>query len=210
MVKLRSPMLSTAASGTLAGRLTFGKLRGTSYARNKPTPKQPNSLLQLATRAMFQFLTANWHNLTAAQQATWSDAFPSTDISNYNAFIKYNLERWRSFHGPTKAYPETLDGTPPTIGGAGAVGGVRHIDHAVMPAINPGDNWGFLILRRLDTQPPAQLQYCKHLILAEEAKLHHWTETPLPAGTHKMLDIPFLSEGSIRLDKASAPTATVT
>ena len=105
MVKLNGPMMSMDASGTIGDTITFSKWKGRSYARQRVIPSNPQTGPQTGIRAMMKFLSQQWKGLTAPNKATWVITAAQTAISPFNAYCAFNVNRWRSFKGPSKETP---------------------------------------------------------------------------------------------------------
>lgn len=101
MVKLKGPGQATGASGTLADTLVFSNWKGTPYLKTHTKPKQPRSHNQIAMRAILRFLSEQWKNVPAIEQAKWQTLARRTTISPFNAYQQLNLSRWRSQRSPT-------------------------------------------------------------------------------------------------------------
>ena len=95
MPRLTGPLHSDAASGTLAGQLTFQRHRGSTIVRIKPTPRQPNSTAQNAIRATTKALMRIWQTLTPDQRYQWAALAAQTNIATNNAFFSTNWQRHR-------------------------------------------------------------------------------------------------------------------
>ncbi len=107
MVKLRGPMESLAAHGTLGNILNFSSKHGRAYARKKPKPTNNHQVTQLGLRAAVTFLTKQWQTLSPDEQATWSPLATSFNLPPYNAYLKENLTRAADNLSPTREYPAT-------------------------------------------------------------------------------------------------------
>jgi len=105
MVKLRGPMFSLGASGTLADAVTFSINKGRPYARERVIPSNPKSGAQAGRRAMFTFLTQAWAALSDADKATWQDLADELVSAPFNAYMKTNMERWHNFLTPSHDAP---------------------------------------------------------------------------------------------------------
>jgi hypothetical protein len=110
MVKLKGPGLAQAAAGGLGETLIFAQSKGRAYAKKWHRPANPNTADQKAIRAITRFCSTTWATLSDADKATWEQQAAKTNIPPYNAFIAYNLERWRQFRGPTPNWPPTEAG----------------------------------------------------------------------------------------------------
>lgn len=150
MVRVQAPALSLEASGSLAGAIVFSKWKGRPYVRELVKPANPKSGGQVGVRSMMSWLTKQWDGIDAADKATWEDRADAKVISNFNAYVGYNLFRWRDFLAPTKHDPETDADTAPSPGAGSATAGVRSI--TVAQAITAAaDGWGIAFFRALTT-----------------------------------------------------------
>jgi len=102
MVKIKGPMMSLDASGTLGDAVTFSKWKGRAYVRERVIPSNPKSGAQVGRRAMFIFLTQQWTNLSAANKATWQELADQLVASPFSAYVSANMENWHNFLTPMK------------------------------------------------------------------------------------------------------------
>lgn len=132
MVKLSGPAMSFDASGKLAGAIVFSKWKGRNYARVLVTPSNPQSGPQTGIRSMMKFLSQHWSSMSAAEQADWLTRATATTISNFNAFISYNLLRWRSYLNPSVLDPADETGTAPGSPTTTPTGGIRQVSLSIV------------------------------------------------------------------------------
>lgn len=106
MSKLKAPLLSLEAHGTLADNLTFQKRSGSKFVRRKPTPTDPKSTAQLAQRDAYQRAASSWNDLTDAQKAAWNMRARPLRITGFNLYMRYLLKlinnlsnRWAFMEG---------------------------------------------------------------------------------------------------------------
>lgn len=196
MVKLKGPGLSTAAAGTIGDIMTYSSTKGRAYVKKRPTPTQPRSGLQVSMRAMMTFLTKQWKQLTANQQATWKDIYSDTQPNTYNSYLRYNLERWRRRAAPSKAYPATEENVSAEFPAITATGGVRHCVIDVQATMDAHDNWSFLIFHATDDVPTHTVENLITVIRVEDTDHHYWTHSPLAAGTHYYMAVPVADDGN--------------
>ena len=71
MAKLKSPLMSFSASGSLADTLTFLNIRGGSYVKSKQGPIGATSPAQLIQRAKFKAACVYSHLLTDEEKLYW-------------------------------------------------------------------------------------------------------------------------------------------
>ena len=146
MVKLKAPMFSLDASGKLANAIVFSRWKGRHYARSLVTPSNPQSGPQTGMRAMLKFLSQEWDGLATADKSTWLEAAAADSISTFNAYMSYDLKRWRDFNTPTQASPPALVSTTPDGATGVATPDIRSITLAITHGTNLAD-WGFAIFR---------------------------------------------------------------
>lgn len=152
MVKTRGPLLSLAAGGSLGKTVTSSQWKGRSYLKKLAAPTDPRSGLQIGTRTMFAFISKQWDWLNAAAKATWEAAATLEDISPFNAYLGYNLDRWGRYVAPSWKYPATEDGSFST--GYGLTGTQEgRLIHLTFTHSPPANMWGVWIVATLT--PPA-------------------------------------------------------
>ena len=111
MVKLKGPLLSLEASGTIADTLTIQEWKGRTYMRKKPQPADAKSGKQIGMRAMFSYLTKHWDSISSIDKATWNTRAASKNILPFNAYLNENLLRWVTGKHPGEAFPIGETGT---------------------------------------------------------------------------------------------------
>jgi len=84
-------MLGLSASGSLGDAITFQKRPGTNYVRKKPVPVQPNSLLQMYHRWLYQDYCFLWSDLSQADKQAWIDLARGTRLSGFQLYMKTKL-----------------------------------------------------------------------------------------------------------------------
>lgn len=181
MVKVAAPCLSLAASGSIAGAMTFGTWKGRPYVRQLVKPSNPRSGGQVGVRSMLKFLSQDWTNLTAAAKATWEDLADDKVISPFNAYIGFNQARFRNFNAPSKE-PSALEVQPlGTIANEAATAGIRQI-LIEFDLTASGNNWGCLVFRQTTTPVVTAWTNLVHIVKAASIASFTWIDTPLAAG----------------------------
>ena len=183
MVKLKGPMSSAEASGSLGQAATFSSWKGRAYARAKVVPTNPKSDAQTSVRAMLGFLSQQWAALSVANKATWDEAAALSEVAPYSAYLSHNLDRWRQFHAPGKVWPVLEAGTLPTSFGYTASGKKAHI-HFSFTWSPRADGWAVLLFHSLATgfTPSRANLLHVHLITTDWNDKWEWHTTQL--GTH--------------------------
>lgn len=194
MVKLAAPVLSLDASGKLGGAIVFSKWKGRNYARALVTPANPKSGPQVGMRAMLTFLSQIWDGLTDANKSTWLDAAGKDAISSFNAFVRFNLRRWRDFNTPTKEDPPAEVSTAPSAATGVATPDIRSITLAITHGTNPPD-WGYAIFRDLTTSFNLAFSNCIAVVPCDGSGDAEYIDSPLAADTYYYNYVGFMADG---------------
>lgn len=109
MVKLKGPIQSLEASGSIGSTLIVQQNKGRTYMRKLTAPAQPRSAPQLGNRAMFRHLTTHWGDLSTPNRATWDDLGNNLGITPFDAYLRENLRRWGRGKDPGNVYPVIED-----------------------------------------------------------------------------------------------------
>lgn len=91
MPKLKAPLLSLGAHGTLADTLTFQKRAGGTMARQKPTPTYRRTLPQAYQRWLYEDYVAYWNDQSAATKQTWETNARPYHMTGFAYWMKYHL-----------------------------------------------------------------------------------------------------------------------
>jgi len=195
MATVKGPLFSLDASGSIGGSVVFSKWKGRNYVRRHAVPANPNSALQVGTRAMLRFLSQEWDGLSDAAKLTWATPAEPDNISAFNAFIRYNMSRWALFKPPTIEYPATEGNTPGTIGTPVCTAQVKSVlTGFTVSALD--DNWGCAIFRKVDSAPGETRAECVRVIPAASAAAFTWTDIDVTVGTDYYYDAtPFADDG---------------
>jgi len=144
VVKVAGPLFSMDASGTIGNAVTFSKWKGRPYARQRVIPSNPQTGPQVGIRAMMKFLAQEWKGLGAPAKASWVIRAAQTAISPFNAYCAYNINRWRSFKGPTQDDPAAESATTPAAPTTTPTGGIRQVQLSIADGAQLPD-WGWLV-----------------------------------------------------------------
>lgn len=200
MVKVQGPALSLAASGKLAGAMVFSSWKGRPYVRELVKPANPRSGGQVGIRAMMKFLSQQWKSIVSVDQATWLTRAGQTVISAFNAYVGYNVARWRDFVGPSQVDPATALATNAVIGAATATPGVRSMTLTI-PITTANDGWGVAVFR----SPTAAFDTTFDKLIAcgavDGVNDIVLIDSPLAPGTYYYDVRPFTTEGLLGAEK---------
>lgn len=194
MVKLNGPLFSMDARGKLADSLVFSIWKGRNYARALVTPSNPQSGPQTGLRSMLKFLSQEWTNLDTAEKADWLTRAQATVISNFNAYVSYNMLRWRSYLNPSKLTPAAETGTAPDAPTTTPTGGIRQISLSIADGANAPD-WGYVIHRSATTAFTPAFSNVIAVVQWNSGGTTTYVDTPLVAATYYYRIYGFLDTG---------------
>lgn len=144
MAKVTGPLMSLEASGSIASTIVFSRWKGRPYVRQLVKPSNPKTPAQTAFRAMFGFLSSQWKMIDPASYGNWSALAAQGNYSQFNAYTKYNQDRWTQTLTPTEdptATPSTVD----VVTSYTATGGVKQGELSIVIANVHAANWGVII-----------------------------------------------------------------
>ncbi len=183
MVKLTGPGLAHQATGSIAGELTFSTWKGKPYLKKHRRPKQPRTTAQRSMRAMLSFLSDQWSVISAADKATWEPLAERTNVSPFNAYQAYNLDRNRNLRRPSQMYPASEIGSSGAFGTYTATGGVRMLTLELV-VNNPQDAWGAIYSHVSGSGVQPLWSDLIKLLPIPSIATYTWVWRPIPAGTY--------------------------
>lgn len=183
MARTTGPAMSLSASGSLGGALVFSNWKGRPYVRTLVTPSNPRSALQVGIRAMMQFLSQHWDSLTVGNKATWSDPAENKNVSTFNAFIGYNMARWRDGFGPTDEWPAARIISPINIVTLAPTVQERSVTLDVAWSSN-ADTIGCVIYRSSTASFTPGWNNARHIIPNYHPTDIAWVDSPLQPGAY--------------------------
>lgn len=210
MAGVKGPLFSLDASGTIGDAIVFAKWKGRNYVRRHAIPSNPKSVGQVSVRSVLKFLTQYWASLTDAEQADWDTRAAATDISPFNAFVGYNMERWGRYAFPSKLDPATAVATAGTILAPTATAGSRSVLLAI-PISVVEDNWGVIIHSDLETGFTPSRNTARQVVPAESVATFNWLDFPLTVGVEVFYRFESFSDDGVNDllvgEQSATPTA---
>ncbi len=181
MAGVKGPLFSLDASGTVGDAIVYSKWKGRNYVRRHAIPANPKSVSQVSVRAMMRYLAQQWAGLSDGQQTDWETRAAATNISEFNAFTAYNMDRWGRFLCPSKLDPATHGGTPAITDTPTCVAGVRSIAVG-FDVSTANDGWGALLFRGLTDYPTPARNTLLRVVPAEGAATYAFLDTDVTVG----------------------------
>ena len=95
MAKVKGPLLSLSASGSIADSMTFGKWKGVNTCRIKSVPTNPNTAGQQAQRTTFQNAVNSWKAQDQATQDSWTSRARAMglNMSGFNLYVREYIKQ---------------------------------------------------------------------------------------------------------------------
>lgn len=91
MAKVKGPLFSVTAWGTLGNCLTYQRRRGGPVVYPRTVPKIPLTDPQLAQRASVAAAVSSWGALPGASKVWWQQKAVGMAVSGYHLYIKNYL-----------------------------------------------------------------------------------------------------------------------
>ena len=206
MVKLLGPACSLNAAGSIADSVVFSSWKGRTYIRKHVKPSNPKSAAQTGFRAAFSYLSKQWQNLSAANQATYDALAAELNVSPFNAYLSFNQSRWRRFAAPSKETPATEIGTLPVAVNTSATWIQSQVEFK-WQVIAAQDAWGIAIFRDTATPVVTAPSNLVHIALAGAPGFHTWLDDP-PAVTTYYYNSRFFTDDGVLGPEENEQTAT--
>jgi hypothetical protein len=201
MAKLSGPCFSLDASGKLGDTVVFSKWKGRNYARQWLIPANPKSPGQTGIRAMFSMLSQAWYALSSLIKATWDELAAAGNYSAFNAYMRENMLRWRTFTPPTQSYPAAEAHSGTTVATLVTTGGESKVD--VSGTLTSGTNQWAVIIFRDDAEITTPMWDNVVAVLpVDGGTTFQWVDSPLDPGTYHYRAASITDDGVIGTVKA--------
>ena len=105
MAKLKGPLLSVSASGSIGTGLTYSSRRSGAQVRFQRKQKDVDTPARTAHRADYTDGVDIWNTFSDVEKALWNTLARSAHLSGYNLFLRYWLltdtiiEQYRAYYG---------------------------------------------------------------------------------------------------------------
>lgn len=143
MVKLKGPLLSIDATGTVGKTMTVSSWKGRPYAKQFKVPTDPQTPGQIGIRQAMAFLSTQWSQLTEAERQTWDELAGQRQITLLDACNSVNLTRFTQDKGLGKRNPQAEATNTVTIISELPIASERYVTLAA--SSSPGQNaWGYV------------------------------------------------------------------
>lgn len=94
MARVKGPLFSIDASGSLAKTVTYSKWKGRNYVRQHVIPQNPNSATQVNVRTAWTLLVTSWQARIAGDIVLWNAFAVQFEMSGFNQYISRGLKEY--------------------------------------------------------------------------------------------------------------------
>lgn len=182
MARVKGPLFSMEASGTIGNTLVFSKWKGRDYVRRHAIPSNPKSGLQVGIRSVFGWIAQDYANLAAGDVTDWTALAAGDNVTPLNAHIRDAVDRARRNLGWRQNTTDSGSTTPnaPTSATATAQPKTLVLDWTD-PATNEAD-YCIAIYRSVSTGFTPDIS---NLVGIVAVGVETFTDINLPAGTEQ-------------------------
>ena len=104
--------MSIEATGKFANTMVFVRGKSGPVVRQHVVPTNPQSAAQTGVRSFMAWISAEWKQLTAPQQAGWLHAVQNAGESAFNAFVRDGMNKWKNGLFAQSEFPSVIEIAP--------------------------------------------------------------------------------------------------
>ncbi len=204
MAKVKGPLMSMEASGTVAGSIVFSSNRGRQYVRQHVIPHNPQSPAQTGVRVSMKGLVALYQSNKTAIDSAFHTRAVQLNISQFNAFTGFNQKR-RS-EGKYAANSTTPSDAAPSANASslGQVVSGRYVTLTWTDSVS-ADAWTNMLYRKLGADPTGAPSELVGMVKQGDRK---FIDGPLASGAWHYV-IAAVSKNGGQTTVSAAVTATI-
>jgi hypothetical protein len=181
MARVKGPLFSISASGTIGGVVVYSNWKGRDYCRRHAIPSNPKTDLQIAIRSALKFLSQEWTSFGAELKALWAPKAAAANVSPFNAYVGFDMFRHRNNLPPSKSPDVEGIGIAGDVPTTTATGGVRQATLSIAKGA-AAPSWGWLIHRGITGFTPSWANAVAFVLYTGATTV--WVDTPLAVGTY--------------------------
>lgn len=115
MARVKGPLFSLEASGSVAKTVVYSKWKGRQYTRRHTIPYNPQTTKQVNLRKAFTLLVALWQEKDDAVKALYEAEGKKIQISGFNYFMRKGQKAYIvQLTVDVEPLSVTVSGNPPT------------------------------------------------------------------------------------------------
>jgi len=94
MARVKAPLFSLGASGSVGKAIVYSVWKGRDYCREYQIPANPNTVLQQNVRKAWDLMVAYWQTQTAPQKLVWDEFAEQFQMSGFNQFMSRGMKEY--------------------------------------------------------------------------------------------------------------------
>ena len=94
MARVKGPLFSLDASGSVAKTITYSQWKGRNYVRQHVIPYNPSTATQVNVRLAMTLLVAAWQAESAPTQLSWNEFGKTLELSGFNAYVSRGMDQY--------------------------------------------------------------------------------------------------------------------
>lgn len=94
MARVKGPLFSIDASGSVANTITFSKWKGRNYVRQHVIPQNPQSATQVNVRTAWDLLVVSFQGEAAPEKASWNVFADQFNMSGFNQYVSRGMKEY--------------------------------------------------------------------------------------------------------------------
>lgn len=94
MARVKGPLFSLDASGSLKKTIVYSKWKGRQYVRQHAIPLNPQSPAQVNVRLAWTLLVLDWQAAAPAVHDTWDEFGKQFQMSGFNQYISRGMDAY--------------------------------------------------------------------------------------------------------------------
>ena len=171
-------------------------MEGAAVCRQHVIPSNPRLPAQLGIRAMLKFLSQAWKPLTSSVWGDWAGRADQKKVSPFNAYIGYNMSRWREFQGVSQLDPAAEAHTATTVTMAAPDGNPRSVVIGLTPGAS-ANQWAMVLFRDTATITTVNWDLAIAVLALDGTNQVLYTDAPLDVGTYHYRAAALTDDGKI-------------
>lgn len=94
MARVKGPLFSLDASGSVAKTITYSQWKGRNYVRQHVIPYNPSTATQVNVRAAMTLLVAQWQGESTESKDNWNEFGKTLELSGFNAYVSRGMDEY--------------------------------------------------------------------------------------------------------------------
>lgn len=114
MARVKGPLFSLEASGSIAKTVVYSQWKGRNYVREHTIPYNPQTAPQVNVRTAMTLLVASWQGEAAPYQLEWETFGKQFNLSGFNSYVSRGMDAYiTQITSAVTPVSVAVTGTPP-------------------------------------------------------------------------------------------------